>query len=84
MDRIGQPQAAPTPTPDDGTPQNDPNAALHWAAVAQGLAAAREAQGHPLTAAERVEYDRYQNAARAHGYTDGEIRAHMQSLGRPQ
>lgn len=84
MDRIGQPQAAPTPTPDDGTPQNDPNAALHWAAVAQGLAATRTLQGQPLTPDERAAYDRYQNAAHAHGFTDDDIRAHMQTLGRPQ
>ena len=29
-----EPQAEPTPTPNDGTPTNDPAAALHWAAVA--------------------------------------------------
>ena len=83
-ERNGQAQAAPTPTPDDGTPQNDPAAALHWAAAAQGLAATRTLQGQPLTADERVAYDRYQAAAHAHGFTDEQIRAHMQTLGRPQ
>lgn len=66
--------------PDDGTPTNDPAAALHWAAAALGLAEARTQQGNPLTADEHVEYDRYQNAARDHGFTDEEIRAHVAEL----
>lgn len=66
--------------PDDGTPTNDPAAALHFAAMALGLAEAREQQGHPLTAQERVEYDRYQNAARAHGHTDETIRARKDAI----
>ncbi|MFJ4624255.1 hypothetical protein [Streptomyces sp. NPDC088812] len=73
-----------TPTPNDGTPTTDPAAALHWAAVAHGLAETRTLQGNPLTADERVDYDRYQNAAHAHGFTDEQIRDHMQTLGRPQ
>jgi hypothetical protein len=64
-----QPQDQPTPA-----------AALHWAAIAYGLAETRALQGNPLTADERVEYDRYQNAARAHGYTDEQIRAHVAEL----
>ncbi|ELP67662.1 hypothetical protein STRTUCAR8_08589 [Streptomyces turgidiscabies Car8] len=67
----------PNTTPDDGTPANDPAAALHWAAVAIGLAEAREQQGNPLTGDERAELDRYQNAARAHGITEQQIREHL-------
>lgn len=52
MQGIDQQPQPPTPTPDDGTPTNDPAAALHWAAVAIGLAEAREQQGHFLTADE--------------------------------
>lgn len=73
----------PNSAPDDGTPTNNPAAALHWAAVALGLAAARTDQGNPLTDDEQVAYDRYQDAARAHGFTDEQIRAHVQTLGRP-
>jgi hypothetical protein len=80
QERNGQPQNQPTPTPNDGTPQNDPAAALHWAAIAHGLAEARTLQGNPLTPVERAEYNRYQNAAHAHGYTDTEIRAHRAKL----
>lgn len=76
-----QPQQ-PTPTPDDGSPTHDPAAALHWAAVAYGLAEARALQGNPLTTDERAEFNRYQNAARAHGFTDDEIRAHVAELNR--
>lgn len=63
--------------PDDGTPTNDPAAALHWAAVAIGLAEARTEQGNPLTGDERTELDRYQEAARAHGFTEQQIREHL-------
>ena len=67
----------PTPTPDDGTPTNDPAAALHWAAVALGLAETRTAQGNPLTDQERTTYDRYQAAAHAHGFTFADIRDYL-------
>jgi hypothetical protein len=76
-ERTDQPADQPTPTPDDGTPTNDPAAALHWAAVAIGLAEAREQQGNPLTDTERTEFDRYQNAARAHGFTEQQVREHL-------
>ena len=66
-----------TPAPDDGTPTNDPAAALHWAAVALGLAEARTQQGNPLTDDERTEYDRYQDAARSHGFTEQQVREHL-------
>lgn len=78
-----EPQAEPTPTPNDGTPTNDPAAALHWAAVALGLAEAREQQGVPLTAQERGDLDDYQNAARAHGHSDEQIRCYLNSELRP-
>ncbi|MDX3549722.1 hypothetical protein PV729_45355 [Streptomyces europaeiscabiei] len=78
-----QPAAPPTPTQDDGTPANDPAAALHWAAVAIGLAEARTEQGHPLTDQERAAYDRYQQAAHAHGHTDEQIRCYLNSELRP-
>ncbi|NUO42396.1 MAG: hypothetical protein HOV82_10190 [Streptomyces sp.] len=64
-------------TPDDGTPTNDPAAALHWAAVAMGLAEARAEQGNPLTDDERAEYDRYQGTARTHGFTEAQVREYL-------
>jgi len=70
-------QAQPTPTPDDGTPTNDPAAALYWAAAAIGLAEARTEQGHPLTETERAAFDRYQDAARAHGFNDAQVRDYL-------
>ncbi|MEC4016070.1 hypothetical protein [Streptomyces sp. H27-D2] len=69
-----------TAQPGDGTPTNDPAAALHWAAVAIGLADARERQGHPLTDAEHVNYDRFLAAARDHGFSDEEIRDYLDVL----
>ncbi|WP_329336135.1 hypothetical protein OG252_13220 [Streptomyces sp. NBC_01352] len=70
-------------TPDDGTPTNDPAAALHWAAVAIGLAQAREQQGHFLTTDEQAAFSRYQAAARAHGFTDEQIHEHAKTLSGP-
>jgi hypothetical protein len=67
----------------DGTPQNDPAAALHWAAVALGLAETRAEQGHPLTGDERDNYNRYQQAAHAHGFTDQQIRCYADTELRP-
>ena len=67
----------------DGTPTNDPAAALHWAAVAYGLAEAREQQGHFLTSDEQAAFTRYQSAARSHGFTDEQVRDHAKTLGRP-
>jgi hypothetical protein len=66
--------------PDDGTPTNDPAAALHWAAAAYNLAAAREQQGNFLTADEQANFTRYQTAARSHGQTDGDVRAYAATL----
>ncbi|MGW5429979.1 hypothetical protein ACWET9_22615 [Streptomyces sp. NPDC004059] len=77
------PQAEPTPT-NDGTPTNDPQAALHWAAVAIGLANAREEQGNPLTDAERTVFYRYQDAARAHGFTGEQVLDYLNNTLRPQ
>ncbi|CAL9350128.1 hypothetical protein SUDANB1_00443 [Streptomyces sp. enrichment culture] len=67
----------PSTTPNDGTPTNDPAAAIHWAAVAMGLAEARTQQGNPLTDDEHAEYDRYQDAARTHGFTEGQVREYL-------
>lgn len=69
-----------TAAPDDGTPTNNPDAALYFAAMALGLAEARTQQGNPLTPDERIAYDRYQNAARAHGHTDETIRARKDAI----
>ncbi|NUO43673.1 MAG: hypothetical protein HOV82_16745 [Streptomyces sp.] len=82
-DSTQQPQAQPSPAPNDGTPTNDPAAALHWAAVAIGLAEAREEQGHPLTDQERAAFDRYQDAAHAHGLTEKQVRCYLDSELRP-
>ncbi len=70
----------PTPTPDDHAPTNNPDAALHWAAVAYNLAAAREARGQYLTPDEQTNFHQYQNAARSHGYTDRDVRDHAKAL----
>lgn len=67
----------------DGTPTNDPAAALHWAAVAYGLAAAREQQGKFLTSDEQANYTRYQTAARSHGFTEQQVREYASALARP-
>jgi hypothetical protein len=75
--------AEPTTPATDGTPTNDPAAALHWAAAAIGLAEARAAQGHTLTEAEHDAYDRYQAAAHAHGHTDEQIRCYLNTELRP-
>lgn len=64
----------------DGTPTNDPDAALYWAIRALGLAEAREQQGNPLTDSESAVFNRYQDAARSHGYTDEQIRAGLNEL----
>lgn len=72
------------PTPkSDGTPTTDPAAALHWAAVALGLAEARTEQGNPLTDEERGHFDRYQAAAHNHGYSDEQIRCYLDNELRP-
>ena len=65
----------------DGTPTNDPAAALHWAAVAYNLAASREGRGQFLTVDEQASFTRYQSAARLHGYTDRDVRAYAATLG---
>ena len=71
--RTHTPTQQPTPTTNDGTPTNDPAAALHWAAAAIGLAEARAAQGRRLTDDEHDAYERYQDAAHAHGFTGEQI-----------
>jgi hypothetical protein len=80
---LPRPKTAAEPTPDGGTLTNNPSGALFCAAAAIGLAAAREQQGNPLTDDERAAHDDYQQAARAHGFTDEQIRAHVKTLGRP-
>ncbi|MFL1903106.1 hypothetical protein ACJWDR_28975 [Streptomyces tauricus] len=82
MERTDQTSQRPTPAQNDGTPTNDPDAALHWAAVAVGLAEARTQQGYPLTDTERDSFDRYQAAAHGHGITDEQIRAYTDELNR--
>lgn len=67
-------------TVNDGTPANDSAAALHWAAEAYNLAARREDQGRFLNASEQANFSRYQTAARSHGHTDGDVRAHAATL----
>lgn len=64
----------------DATPTSDPAAALHWAAVAIGLRESREQRGYPLNADEQAAFDRYQDAARAHGFTGEEIRSRLAEL----
>lgn len=76
-------QALGVPAVTDGTPAQDPDAALHWAAVAYSLAEARTLQGHPLTSDERVQYNRYQDAARSHGITEAQVREYANALSRP-
>jgi len=72
----------PSPAPPTGTPDDDPAAALHWAAIATGLAEARAEQGNPLTDSERKVYDRFLTAAHRHGHTEQDIRAHLARLPR--
>ncbi|GHH30135.1 hypothetical protein [Streptomyces rubradiris] len=64
----------------DGTPTRDHAAALHWAAVALGLAEARAQQGNPLTDDERTAFDRYQAAAHGHGFSNEQIRCYLDTL----
>lgn len=84
MQRTDPQAATPSPTPDDGTPTNNPAAALHWAAEAYNLAARREAQGRYLNTDEQANYQRYQSAARSHGFTEQQVRDHAATLARPQ
>ncbi|TGZ14716.1 hypothetical protein DV517_61990 [Streptomyces sp. S816] len=81
--RTHTPTQQPSPAPSDGTPTNDPAAAIHWAAAALGLAQARTEQGHPLTDDERAAFDRYQAAAHAHDITDEQIRDYLNTKLRP-
>lgn len=64
------------------TPIGASNSALHWAGVAMGLAEARTEQGNPLTDNERATYDDYQSAARAHGFTEQQVRDYAAALDR--
>lgn len=70
----------PSSVINDGTPTSDPAAALHWAAVALGLAEARAQQGNPLTAEEHGHFTEYQAAAHNHGFTDKQIRCYLDAL----
>lgn len=62
---------------------DDQQNALHWAAVAIGLAEARTEQGNPLTDDERVHYDRYQANAADHGFTEEQVRDYLNNALRP-
>lgn len=80
MQRTETQAETPTPAPDDGTPTTNPAAALHWAAEAYNHAARREAQGRYLNTDEQTNYQRYQSAARSHGYTEQQVRVYAASL----
>lgn len=54
--------------------------ALHWAAVAIGLKASRERRGMPLSTDELTVHERYQANARAHGFTDADVRDYHAKL----
>ncbi|MEE4419550.1 hypothetical protein [Streptomyces bugieae] len=54
--------------------------ALHWAAVAIELKASRERRGMPLTTDELAMHKRYQDNARAHGFTDADVRNYHAKL----
>ncbi|WP_069883509.1 hypothetical protein [Streptomyces luteocolor] len=60
-----------------------PQIALHWAAVAVGLAEARTAKGMPLTDEERVHFDRYQQNAYDHGFSEEQVRGYLDNTLRP-
>lgn len=57
--------------------------AVHWAAVAIGLAEARTEQGNPLTDDERGHFDRYQQNAYDHGFTTEQVRDYLDNTPRP-
>lgn len=82
-ERTHEPPEQPTPAPTNGAPTDDPAAALHWAAVAIGLAEAREQQGNPLTDDDRAAYDSYQAAAHGHGFTNVQVRDYLNNALRP-
>ncbi|MHB6912796.1 hypothetical protein [Streptomyces sp. DB-54] len=50
-------------------------AALHWAAVSLALREMAERDGR-LTSTRRDAYNRYEQAAQAHGFTDADIRSY--------
>ena len=70
------------PTPNTYTPDTNPEAALHWAAAALNLAERRTAQNILLTSTENATYERYQTAARSHGFTDDQIREYAARMSR--
>lgn len=55
-------------------------AALTQAATAYNHAAEREAQGRFLNRDEQANFTRDQTAARSHGFTDRDVRAHAATL----
>jgi hypothetical protein len=61
----------------------DQQNALHWAAVAIGLAEARAEQGNPLTDGERIHFDRYQAHAADHGIDEQQVRDYLNNTLRP-
>lgn len=54
--------------------------ALHWAAVALGMKQMNEANGDPLRGDSLAAYERYQANARAHGFTDADVRDYHAKL----
>ncbi|MFJ4787605.1 hypothetical protein [Streptomyces sp. NPDC088794] len=72
--------ARPGLTHDTGSPDSDPSTALHWAAYALRLATERERQGRWLTSDEQVVFTRFQSAARAHGFTEDQVREYSKAL----
>lgn len=54
--------------------------ALYWAAFAIGVKAVRERDGVPLTSEELAIHERYQANARAHGFTDADVRDYHDQL----
>lgn len=51
--------------------------ALHWAAVAVGLKEANERDHGPMPTDQKADFEKYQDLARSHGYTDDDIRAYL-------
>ncbi len=59
---------------------DDRSKALHWAAVAYGLKQRQERDGYPLSAEHLANYEKYQDLARAHGFTDADVRDYSAKL----
>jgi hypothetical protein len=57
--------------------------ALHWAADALRVVEACKERGGTPTGTAQINADRYRVAARAHGFTDEQVRAYLKTLPRP-